>query len=108
MQVFKRVVDVTQPEVVAALKEALAKEAAELKAEHGHAEHGHADKKAEHGHAEHGHAEGGEHGHEHEGGCCGHEMDILKIHERGGLRRCKTVRHPPRGAGAIHFSSLVQ
>ena len=33
MQVFKRVVDVTQPEVVAGLKEALAKEAAELKAE---------------------------------------------------------------------------
>ena len=50
MQIFKPVVEVTQPEVLAGLKAALAKEAAELKAEHGHDHAGHADGK--HGRSE--------------------------------------------------------
>ena len=50
MQIFKPVVEVTQPEVLAGLKAALAKEATELKAEHGHDHAGHADGK--HGRSE--------------------------------------------------------
>ena len=48
VQIFKPVVEVTQAEVIAALKAALSKEAAELKAEHGHDHAGHANEK--HGH----------------------------------------------------------
>ena len=101
VQIFKPVVEVTQPEVLAGLKAALAKEAAELKAEHGHDHSGHA--KAEHGHAEatsNSGEHGDEHGHEHGGDCCGHDHaheEHKDEHEHGHADKHSKDEHAEHG-----------
>ena len=73
-KIYKKCADVTQEEVLAALKQALAEEAGGSH-DHGHHEHGHDGTEAEHDHGQHGHEDGG--------ACCDDPSHDHGHHEHG-------------------------